>query len=180
MESLFDQVLEVLEQTGQVVKARENVALVDCGPIGVLVGRGCEHEVCLRWFMPVEEEFTTEHRQRKVAELLVEQTGHLRATPAAEHRSAWFVDPRDGRITLEHIFEGEAAKIAVALKWMVVYVVEFLPVLVSQLYGRKNWHELYERKAAEREKERQAEASLAEAVNGICPNEEYDDEQAGD
>lgn len=106
MKSLFEQVREVLEETTEVVKTRDKTVLIDCGPVDIIVGKADDEEVCLRWPCRVEEEFTTEYRQRKVAELLVEQTGLLRVTPATEHRSAWFVDPRNGAITLEHLFGG--------------------------------------------------------------------------
>lgn len=66
---------------------------------------------------------------------------------------------------------------------MVGYVVEFLPMLVSQLYGANNWRALQERRAAELEERGRLEATLAETVNNLPISAEVDDErnpEAGD
>jgi len=178
--SLFVQVLKVLEQSTEVVESTDKAALIDCGPVDIMVGKADDQEVCLRWYYQVEEEFTTEYRRRKVAQLLMEQTGLLRTTRAAQRRSAWFVDPRTGALGLDHLFCGEPEEIMLAVKWMVMEVVAFLPVLIWRLYGAKNWEALQARRAAELEEQQRVESAVAQTVNNLPISEDPNDQDGAE
>ena len=134
MESLFDRVIEELQERMEIQKVGDSAAAVRYNEVMVGVERMGADEVYLRWWLEVEDEFTTPYRRARVGELLAAETGKLRFTPATEQRSTWYLHPKTGAVMLDHVFRGEPKQIFLALRWVDSYVSEFAAVVVSQLY----------------------------------------------